>query len=112
MGLTWRNAWFESKASLKEALGISEDVLHVHVGLAVFLALALLLRRWRFGVLIAWVALIFLQVVNEALDARDWIMWTGDVNWAETAGDFGQTLFWPTVLLLLWAGISRRRGGS
>ncbi|MDU8946163.1 hypothetical protein [Ovoidimarina sediminis] len=102
MELTWRTAWFESKAWVKEALGVSEEVLHVHLGLAVFLGLALLLRRRRFGVALAWLILLCLQALNEALDARDWIMWTGDVNWRETLADFAQTLFWPTVLLLLW----------
>lgn len=109
MDLTWRNAWFESKAWIKEALGVSEGTLHVHFGLAVFLGFALLLRRRRYGVALAWGILVVLQALNEALDARDWIMWTGKVNWAETFGDFAQTLFWPTVLLGIW-GVHVRRG--
>ena len=49
------------------------------------------------------------QTVNEILDARDWINWTGTVNWAETIKDFVATLFWPSVLVLTWRFIGHRR---
>lgn len=74
--------------------------MHVHFGLGIFLTVALLLRRRRHGLLIAWCVAAGVQTLNEVLDARDWINWTGSVNWSETAKDFGATLFWPTVLLI------------
>lgn len=103
MELTWRNFWFEGKDWVSEALGLSKEMLHVHLGLALFLAAALALRTRRRGLLVAWLAVAALQAANEALDARDWIMWTGSVNWAETARDTVATLFWPTVIALIWA---------
>lgn len=81
MKLTWRNVWFESKAWLESELGM----------------------------LLAWSIVAGLQTLNELLDARDWINWTGSVNWSETAKDFGATLFWPTVILLSWRWIGPKR---
>lgn len=109
MNLTWRNVWFESKAWLKSELGMPTDLIHVHFGLGLFLACAVLLRNRRNGMLLAWSIVAGLQTLNELLDARDWINWTGSVNWSETAKDFGATLFWPTVILLSWRWIGPKR---
>ena len=57
--------------------------------------------------LVAWIVVAALQAINEALDARDWINWTGSVNWSETTKDTIATLFWPTVLLLAWRRIGK-----
>ena len=108
MELTWRNFWFETKASLKETIGMSEDLLHVHFGLAGFLSTALLFLKFRRGALTAWFVVVVFQAINEALDARDWVNWTGNVNWPELMKDTAATLFWPTMLLLLWSCIGRR----
>ena len=102
MDLTWRNVWFESKALFERELGMSKDLMHVHFGLGLFLIFAVLLRNRRNGMLLAWSIVASLQALNELLDARDWINWTGSVNWSETAKDFGTTLLWPTVILLIW----------
>jgi hypothetical protein len=107
MDLTWRNFWFESKAWFESHIGLSKDVMHVHFGLGVFLSCALLMRKRRNGPLWAWCIVVLLQTMNEAMDARDWINWTGSLNWTETARDYAATLFWPTVLLLIWRGFGR-----
>lgn len=109
MELTWRNIWFESKALLKHQLGLSTDLMHVHLGLGLFLVCAVVLRTRRNGMLLAWIIVVGLQTFNELLDARDWINWTGSVNWSEAAKDFGATLFWPTVLLLSWRWVGPAR---
>ncbi|WP_272010772.1 hypothetical protein [Roseovarius sp. ZX-A-9] len=112
MELTWQTAWYESKAWIQRDLGMSGDTLHVHFGLALFLACAFLLRKRRYGMLLAWGVVAVLQALNEILDARDWIIWTGSVNWLETAKDFGTTLFWPTVLLLAWRWVGDRENAN
>jgi uncharacterized membrane protein YhaH (DUF805 family) len=94
------NFWFEGKAWLRDNLGISSDDLHVHLGLAIFLFFSFALRRHRKNYLFAWLAVFFFQTLNEVMDARDWLMWTGNVNWFETLKDYVNTLFWPTVLCL------------
>lgn len=54
MDLTWRNFWFESKALLGREFGVSNDLMHVHFGLGLFLACAVLLRTRHNGMLLAW----------------------------------------------------------
>lgn len=102
MELNSRNFWFEGKAWFESQIGMLNDQLHVHLGLFVFLTRAVLLRRRRHGMILAWTVVAALQATNEAFDARDWINWTGTVNWSETIKDSVATLFWPTVLLLIW----------
>lgn len=101
MEISGRTVWFESKGWIEDTLGIAGDQGHVHVGLALFLFAAVLLRRRKHGLLLAWLTVFLVQSVNEALDARDWINWTGTVKWSESARDFAATLFWPSVLCLL-----------
>lgn len=108
MELTSRNFWYESKALLKDLILISEGSMHVHLGLALFVIGALLLRKRKRGLLVAWLCVVVVQMCNELLDARDWINWTGTVNWTEFAKDTVSTLFWPSVLLLVWPLLSRR----
>lgn len=107
MDLNKRNFWFEGKAWLREEIGVQSDQLHVHFGLFVFLAFAILLRNRRYGMLLAWGIVASFQAINEAFDARDWINWTGTVNWSETTKDSVATLFWPTVLLLTWRWVKK-----
>ena len=108
--------WSEAKGAVQEALWLPEPFLHVVVGLAAFLALSRLLKRQRHGALVALALVAAAQCLNEVLDARDWIRWTGRVNWAEAAWDTVLTLALP-VALSLWALVSRvsrgeRRGAS
>ena len=58
---------------------------------------------------IAWLATLSLEMVNEGLDARDWILWTGHVNWPETARDMVDTLLWPSILLAALCGAGGAR---
>lgn len=102
--------WYDAKAWIASYLGVTNDQIHVHAGLAVFLGVLLLMRRRRGAPIVAWLAVLAFEVANEALDARDWIHWTGTVNWAETARDMGATLFWPTVLMLLARRLGLSRG--
>ena len=107
MELTARNFWFESKALLRDTLGVSSDEAHIHAGLALFLMGALALRRRKHGFVLAWVVVFVGQTANEVMDARDWLMWTGTVNWPETAKDYVRTLFWPSVLCVIMTKFSR-----
>lgn len=86
----------EMKDALDEITGMSEDLIHVHVGLAIFVATAFLLRRRiRSSIPLAIVA--FLALANELVDFA-----AGD-DWELGASilDFLNTLLWPLVLFLL-----------
>lgn len=80
--------------------GLSKDALHVYVGLIVLLTTALLLRR-RLSSLLPWLAVVLAATLGEAVDMRDDLRAIGYWQWRASVHDFINTLFWPTVLLVL-----------
>ena len=92
--------WYALKDAMARLFPIQHDTMHVHAGLALFFLFAVLFRRRRHGAALAWLVAFGLELVNEALDARDWIGWTGHVNWPETAEDIVNTMLWPSIALL------------
>ncbi len=88
------------KASLFDVFGPSDALLHANVGLAFFVAAAILLRRKRLGIVIAWAVLCVLQIGNEVVDGLIEIYRHGHVDWGEALRDCIATLFWPTILML------------
>src|SRR5687768_1749042 len=88
-------AYSEMKNALGRVTGMSEDLIHVHVGLAIFVVTALVLRRrMRSSKPLAVVAT--LALLNELLDygGPDWEL-------GSSALDFVNTLVWPLVLFLV-----------
>lgn len=85
-----------AKASLGETLGLSDDLLHVHVGLALFVLTALLTRRR----MRSWVPLSVVAVFAVANEIIDFF---GPDSWNDglSALDLANTLVWPLVLFLL-----------
>ena len=83
--------------------------LHIHGGLAIFLLSLLALRHFRHRLALAWLTVFLVQTLNEAMDARDWMMWTGTINWAEMTKDTVLTLFWPSLLCLFIAKMPAQR---
>ena len=94
-------AYSDAKREVADVLGASEDLLHLHAGLLIFFAAALLFRRrMRSRVPIALVYAF--AIGNEIIDA----MSPGGNAWRwEPAVDILNTVFWPTLLFLL----ARRR---
>ena len=90
--------WHDIKEHIVDAAGFSREAIHIHVGMALFLtALAVfwkLRRRW----LLAWPALVSVAVGNEALDAVDWVRWTGAINLEESVLDITHTILWPSII--------------
>lgn len=84
------------KQNLGDAVGMSEDLIHVHVGLAIFVAAALLLRR-RMRSPLPILAVVLLAFANEVVD------YVAPAPWdpAEGALDFLNSVFWPALLFLL-----------
>jgi hypothetical protein len=97
--MTLPDAYASLKQGLSAATGASEDLLHVHFGLLIFVAAALLLRRrmhsnWPVGLVWAF------ALANEAVDyfATGYALDTSLL-------DVLNTVVWPTVLHL----VARRR---
>lgn len=86
-------AW---KAALGEQLGASESLIHVHVGLAIFVVTALLLRQ-RMRSWIPLAVVLVLAILNEVVDYNYGILW----DYISSGMDLINTIFWPTVLFLL-----------
>lgn len=92
----------EAKATLAEFFGATEDLLHLHAGLIIFFAAALLFRRrMRSRVPIALVYIF--AFANELIDA---LSPQSGASRFEPAFDILNTVLWPTLLFLL----ARRRG--
>ena len=97
-----------AKNSIVDFTGLSKDTLHVYVGLAVFLLAALLFRR-RLRSLVPWLAVLLVACAGELLDLQDDLIHVGHWQWRASLHDIVNTLFWPTLLLLL-ARFSRLLG--
>ena len=94
----------EFKQGLGELYGLTEELLHVHAGLLIFVAAALLFRRrMRSRVPIALVY--FFALANEVVD----LMTPGaPSNPWEPLVDVLNTVFWPSLLFLLAQRRARR----
>ena len=88
------------KAFLSEAVGLSKDALHVHLGLMVFL-LAMVVFRRSAASMVPWLCVLVLELVNEAFDVFHWNHGALDFSVAGGVKDIVNTMLWPTVILLL-----------
>lgn len=88
------------KLLLLDGTGLAKDALHVHIGLALFIATRLA-WRWRGGWIAAWVVALAAALVGEWLDALEEVRinfpMPDDAHWH----DVWNTMLWPTVLLLV-----------
>ena len=88
------------KVSLVTATGLDKDALHIYVGMTVFLAVRLA-WRWRGGWLTAWLGVLAIACGGEWLDltaeANHSAIQPDAAHWH----DIWNTMFWPTVLLLV-----------
>jgi hypothetical protein len=92
--------WYEIKLFVEHASGISMDALHILVGFLLFIIAALILRR-GIGSFLPWVALLMLELINEAYDLHV-ELWPDLVSQiGEGAKDIMLTMTLPTLVLLL-----------
>lgn len=86
----------EAKHGIEAWTGASQELLHVHAGLIIFVAASLVLRRkFRSPIPLALVAVF--AVLNELID---WLNGPSP-NALEPYLDIANTVFWPCVLFLL-----------
>ncbi len=92
--------WYQFKLFVVHASGISMDALHVLLGFFFFLLAAHLLRRSVASTL-PWLALLFLELGNEALDitVERWPDLGSQLG--EGAKDILLTMALPTLIMLI-----------
>jgi hypothetical protein len=76
-------------------------VLHIHLGLAIYLLTCLLLRR-PLGSTLPWLVVVLLELTNELSDFLRYYVSAWPWTATNTIEDLVNTLFWPTVLVLLF----------
>lgn len=104
--LSFAIAYGGFKDWLIEVLGLSRDALHIHIGLALFFVVVLLLRE-RTGGTRPWLTVLALTLLGEVADysamAHDGNSFVPAVH----AHDIWNTMLWPTVLTA-WGRWRRR----
>lgn len=89
--------WVMHKGALVASLGLSRDLLHFAIGGIAYVLLHGMMRSHA-G---AWVALLAIELANEAADAMAAVTLHGAIDWADSASDIALTLLVPTIL---WTG--------
>lgn len=93
------------KLAIVSTFGLSRDALHIYVGMAMFLAVIVSTRRLR--PYFAWLSVLALACLGEGLDWRDDLADFGYWKWKDSVHDVVNTLFWPSVMTLMWILKSR-----
>ena len=95
------------KNQLSEFLGITKDALHIHIGLAIFLGVALVFRR-SLASWIPWLALLAFELFNELMDV--FYLHEGGIGFdlGDSPKDIVNTMFWPSVVFVAARGLKRR----
>lgn len=88
------------KLVIASVLDLSKDALHIHLGLAVFVAVALVLRK-PLRSAVPWLATAAIAFTGELVDMRDEIGSLEHWRWGASLHDVINTLFWPTLLSFL-----------
>lgn len=88
------------KEIMIDATGLGKDALHVYAGLILLIGVRLVWRR-RGGWVLGWLAALGAALLVEYLDIRAELTEANRRPDAEHWKDIWNTMFWPSVLLLL-----------
>jgi hypothetical protein len=103
MNTLWQSAPADLQAFklyMIEATHLAKDALHIYAGLALFIGVRLIWRR-RGGWVLGWLAALAAALIVEWLDMRTEALEANLQPDAEHWKDIWNTMFWPTVLLLV-----------
>ena len=93
------------KTELSELLFLSRDALHIHIGLGIYVAAMLVLRRGPASMM-PWLVVLAFELANEFLDAFHHS--PPDIDIIGALRDIGNTMLWPTVVLLVSRRLARQ----
>lgn len=90
----------ETKLFLITHLHLGKDALHIYVALGLLLGSALVMG-WRLQDWKPWLLVLAAALAGEALDLRDSLIYGTAIDLKANGKDLWNTLFWPSVILLL-----------
>jgi hypothetical protein len=90
--------WVSYKIWLIDTVGLTNDAMHVHGALLILCVSAILLRR-RPDSLWCWLIVFLAELFNEYADLRGAAV--GEATIDAALHDIYNTMFWPTVILML-----------
>jgi hypothetical protein len=88
------------KVHLIDATGLGKDALHIYTGMALFITVRMV-WRWRGGWILGWLTALAVASAIEYMDMRAAGIPGPLRPDASHWHDIWNTMFWPTVLLLL-----------
>ncbi|MES2699081.1 MAG: hypothetical protein V4647_05685 [Pseudomonadota bacterium] len=103
MGFVHLKEWLEATS------GLTRDAMHVHIGLAIYLGLTVILRG-RGGWWLPVSLLVALSLVAEVFDVISLLSVKSPIYPEESVRDVTNTLLWPVVLSWLQAWQRRQPG--
>ena len=97
--------WIGYKTGLIAAVGLTNDAMHVHGALLILFLSAVVLRR-RPDSVWSWLIVLMAELSNEYADLRGQAPGEATIN--ASLHDLYNTMFWPTVILVLGRFLFRR----
>lgn len=89
--------WIGQKLRLIEAVGLTNDAMHIHGSLLILFGSALLLRR-RADSIWCWLIVFFAELFNEYADLKG--LAPGEATIDAAMHDIYNTMLWPTVIVV------------
>ncbi|WP_417696616.1 hypothetical protein [Pseudomonas sp.] len=89
------------KLGIIAATGLTRDALHIYVGLALLIAASYITRK-PLGSFSSWLVVLAGASLIELSDLMDDKASLGYLRWAASLHDIANTLFWPTVLVVIY----------
>ena len=101
--------WVSYKIWLIDTVGLTNDAMHVHGALLILCVSAILLRR-RSDSLWCWLIVLLAELFNEYADLRGAA--PGEATIDAALHDIYNTMFWPTLILILGRFLFPRKNGD
>ena len=98
--------WIGYKIWLIEKVGLTNDAMHVHGSLLILMVSAIFLRR-RPDSIWCWFVVLVAELFNEYADLRGEA--PGEATLDASLHDLYNTMFWPTIILILGRFLFPRR---
>jgi hypothetical protein len=90
--------WISYKIQMVGFVGLTNDAMHVHGSLLILFVSAIILRR-RPDSIWCWLIVLVAELFNEYADLKG--LAPGEASMDASIHDLYNTMFWPTLILLL-----------